>query len=79
MRQITRRKLLFERILSLKERGVGPILLLSVFDEKHNLFPGGHSGGVPPDPIPNSEVKTACADDSELTARESKSLPGIYS
>ena len=27
-------------------------------------FPGGHSGRVPPDPIPNSEVKTLCADGS---------------
>ena len=27
-------------------------------------LPGGHSEWVPPDPIPNSEVKTLCADDS---------------
>ena len=27
-------------------------------------FPGGHSGREPPDPIPNSEVKTLCADGS---------------
>jgi hypothetical protein len=27
-------------------------------------FPGSHSGRVPPDTIPNSEVKTLCADDS---------------
>ena len=29
-----------------------------------NSFPGGHSGREPPDPIPNSEVKTLCADGS---------------
>ena len=27
-------------------------------------IPGGHSEGVPPDPIPNSEVKTFSADDT---------------
>ncbi len=27
-------------------------------------LPGGHSKRVPPDPIPNSEVKTLSADDS---------------
>jgi hypothetical protein len=27
-------------------------------------LPGGHSEWVPPDPIPNSEVKTLCADGS---------------
>ncbi len=27
-------------------------------------FPGGHSEREPPDPIPNSEVKTLCADGS---------------
>ncbi len=27
-------------------------------------LPGGHSERVPPDPIPNSEVKTLSADDS---------------
>ena len=27
-------------------------------------FPGGHSEHVPPDPIPNSEVKLLSADDS---------------
>ena len=29
-----------------------------------NSFPGGHGGREPPDPIPNSEVKTLCADGS---------------
>ena len=27
-------------------------------------LPGGYSGREPPDPFPNSEVKTLCADDS---------------
>ena len=29
-----------------------------------NSLPGGHSEREPPDPIPNSEVKTPCADGS---------------
>src|SRR5467141_1451721 len=29
-----------------------------------NSLPGGHSEWEPPDPIPNSEVKTLCADGS---------------
>ena len=29
-----------------------------------NILPGGHSEREPPDSIPNSEVKTFCADDS---------------
>jgi hypothetical protein len=29
-----------------------------------NPFPGGYSAVVPPDPIPNSEVKRSCADGS---------------
>jgi hypothetical protein len=29
-----------------------------------NSFPGGNSEREPPDPIPNSEVKTLCADGS---------------
>ena len=28
------------------------------------MFPGDHSSLEPPDPIPNSEVKRTCADDS---------------
>ena len=34
----------------------GPIIV--------NSLPGGHSEREPPDPIPNSEVKTLCADAS---------------
>jgi hypothetical protein len=32
--------------------------------EASNSLPGGHSEREPPDPIPNSEVKTLCADGS---------------
>ena len=39
-------------------------------------FPGGHSGVVPPDPIPNSEVKRACADGSVALPCKSRSPPG---
>jgi len=31
-------------------------------------LPGGHSEREPPDPIPNSEVKTFCADGSVAIA-----------
>ena len=41
-------------------------------------LPGGHSEWEPPDPIPNSEVKTLCADGSVLLrACQSRSLPGF--
>ena len=33
-------------------------------------FPGGYSGVVPPDPIPNSAVKRACADGSVAQAMQ---------
>jgi hypothetical protein len=42
-------------------------------------FPGGHSGVVPPDPIPNSEVKRACADGSVALPCKSRSPPGALS
>ena len=36
-------------------------------------LPGGHSAVVPPVPIPNTEVKLTCAEDSSLeTARENR-------
>ena len=44
-----------------------------------NPFPGGHSGVVPPDPIPNSEVKRACADGSVALPCKSRSPPGALS
>src|SRR5258708_34735414 len=40
------------------QRGVSPDATVS------NSLPGGHSEREPPDPIPNSEVKTLCADGS---------------
>jgi hypothetical protein len=33
-------------------------------------LPGGHSVGVPPDPIPNSAVKPDCADGTIAQAME---------
>ena len=44
-----------------------------------HAFPGGHSGVVPPDPIPNSEVKRACADGSVALPCKSRSPPGALS
>ncbi len=40
-------------------------------------LPGGHSEWVPPDTIPNSEVKTLSADDSVGFPCESRTLPGF--
>jgi hypothetical protein len=37
---------------------------LSFEVDRLKSLPGGHSGREPPDPFPNSEVKTLCADDS---------------
>src|SRR5271170_1814788 len=38
-------------------------IFLSVLFFVRDVFyrPGGHSGGIPPDPIPNSAVKAPCA------------------
>ena len=42
-------------------------------------IPGGFSGGVTPDPIPNSEVKPTRADGTSTAGFwESRSLPGFY-
>ena len=39
---------------------------------------GGYSEGVPPDPIPNSEVKPLCAHGTAAVCRwESRSLPDL--
>ena len=52
-----------------RECNTAPFLLLSEFllpwihGDKNGL-PGGYSEREPPDPIPNSEVKTLSADDS---------------
>ena len=41
-------------------------------------FLGGHSGGVTPDPIPNSEVKPSSADGTAWeTVWESRTSPGF--
>ena len=53
---------------------------VSTFDLRDCLssFPGGHGGGVPPVPIPNTVVKPSCADDTAgVTLWESRSLPGV--
>ena len=43
-------------------------------------FSGGNVGGVPPVPIPNTEVKPSRADGTPReTARESRSLPDFFS
>ena len=43
-----------------------------------NKFPGGHTGGETPEPIPNSVVKPSRADDTAPLAEwESRSLPGL--
>ena len=40
---------------------------------------GDHSGGVPPVPIPNSEVKPSCADGTAReTVWESRSSPSYF-
>ena len=39
--------------------------------------PGGHTGGAPPVPIPNTEVKPSKADDTAAVRQwESRTLPG---
>ena len=45
----------------------------------HTKFSGGHTGGVTPDPIPNSEVKASWADGTAGdTLWESKSPPELF-
>ena len=39
---------------------------------------GDHSRGVPPVPIPNTEVKPSCADGTTGKPWESRSLPGFF-
>ena len=42
------------------------------------LWSGGHSRRKTPDPIPNSEVKRCCGDDSlGVALRENSSMPGL--
>jgi hypothetical protein len=46
-----------------------------VLKERSEGF-GGHGGGVPPVPIPNTEVKPVCADGTwTVGSRESRSPP----
>jgi hypothetical protein len=41
-------------------------------------FPGGHTAGATPVPIPNTEVKPRRADDTaRVTVWERRSLPGL--
>ena len=43
-------------------------------------FPGGHTAGATPVPIPNTEVKPRRADDTaRVTVWERRSLPGLKS
>ena len=40
-------------------------------------FPGVHGGGVPPVPIPNTEVKPSCADGTAwVTVWKNRTMPG---
>jgi hypothetical protein len=42
-------------------------------------FPGVHSGGDPPVPIPNTAVKPASADNTRgASPRKDRSMPGKY-
>ena len=41
-------------------------LLISHFSFERSDFSGGYCGGVPPLPIPNREVKPACADGTAM-------------
>lgn len=51
---------------------------ISFFDFRFQRFPGGHTAGVTPVPIPNTEVKPRRADDTaRVTVWERRSLPGL--
>ena len=49
-----------------------PITLEPTLEGQYSrtLLPGGHSVGVPPDPIPNSAVKPDCANGTTAQAVE---------
>ena len=49
----------------------------SSFSFLRQLLPGGHGGEEIPVPIPNTEVKLPCADDT-ASKRESRQLPGFF-
>src|SRR4051812_599730 len=42
------------------------------------LLAGGYGAGDPPDPIPNSEVKTRCADGTAGATRWESTAPPAY-
>ena len=46
-------------------------------DDRH-IDAGGHGGEAIPVPIPNTEVKLSCADDSGTQFRESRWLPAFF-
>ena len=46
-------------------------------DDRH-INAGGHGGEAIPVPIPNTEVKLSCADDSGTQSRESRWLPAFF-
>src|ERR1700720_5007474 len=50
-----------KKLTGFEGRGVGS---QDLTPRSSNSLPGGHSEWEPPDPIPNSEVKTLCADGS---------------
>ena len=51
---------------------------LSRGQPENGCFSGDNSERVPPDPIPNSEVKTLRADDSVSFSCESRTSPDLY-
>jgi hypothetical protein len=52
--------------------------MISMSESLSTSLLNGHSEREPPDPIPNSEVKTFCANDSDLRGRESRSPLSIF-
>ena len=65
---------------NLPERQMIIKLTLYSFEGATLKFSGGYNEKVTPVPIPNTAVKLLSADDTWLvTARESKSLPDLYS
>ena len=67
-------------VAKLESSGVEIFLLnsqLPAFD--YIDFPGGHTAGATPVPIPNTEVKPRRADDTaRVTVWERRSLPGLF-
>lgn len=51
-------------ILRATERGMAKAMAASKHSVTHTGFPGDHRDIEPPDPIPNSAVKSVIADDS---------------